>query len=404
MIFKPCLELSPCYEEGIFEDFNGIPKIATNFSLRDGNTLYLMGGTILCKYNISNKQSPILLKKTDIVADHTGDSAMELLCKGCAHATAMVDLGQYLAISLRNSGGGIAGMEDGMIVGNLSIIDKESLKKVKELNFENKVTFINKYKDLLIVSLHFHGFYVYKLTGDTDILTCAFKYIEVEKPRSSGTKEFQNCAVFKIGEHKLNIAFASYNNGISVYTYDLKKNSVTPHGELHPKTFPDMVGRIKGEKNTVFGLASKGNFVYGGLSTGNNRFRENFQHIDWARFDKRGIIYGPQDHLEEEHYHMELPEEDKPKFIGVIAGDPAPSFLCTAGDYLLFNLDKQGLGVAKIGPDNKLTYIGRALEDPEGRQLTYQLHFDGEFLYTSYRDLVENEKNPPVFRMYRLEN
>lgn len=97
---------------------------------------------------------------------------------------------------------------------------------------------------------------------------------------------------------------------------------------------------------------------------------------------------------------MELPEEDKPTFIGAIAGDPAPSFLCVAGNHLLFNLDKQGLGIARIESDGKLTYMGRALEDPCGRQLTYQLHFDGEFLYASYRNPLPNAEKPPVFRMY----
>ena len=404
MIFKPYLELFPCYEEGIFEDFNGIPKIATNFSLREGSTLYLMGNTILCKYDIADPENPKLLKKADIAADHGADPAMDFIRKDCAHATAMVDLGQYLAISLRNSGGGVGNMDDGVIVGNLSIIDKETLETVEELNFENKVTFIEKYKDLLIVSLHFHGFYIYKLRDDAELLSCIFKYIEVERPRSTKTREFQNCAIFEGEPGKINIAMASYKFGIHTYTYDLEKNCLVSCGELNPLAFPDMKDPETGAMNTVFGLAAKGNFVYGGISPGNNRFRERYQEVDWKRFDKRGIIYGPQERLEEEHYHLELPDCDKPAYIGIIAGDPAPSFLCVAGDYLLFNLDKQGLGMAKIEKDGKLTYKGRTLEDPQGRQLTYQLSFDGEFLYTSYRDLLENEEKPPVFRMYRMEN
>ena len=152
-----------------------------------------------------------------------------------------------------------------------------------------------------------------------------------------------------------------------------------------------------------FGLTAKGNFIYGGITPGNNRFREQYKDVDWKRFDKRGIIYGPHDRLAEEHYHMELPESDKPEFVGVIAGDPAPSFLCTVNNFLLFNLDKQGLGIAEIGTDNKLTYIGRALEDPDGRALTYSIHFDGEFLYTSYKMPVASTEKPPVFRMFTVD-
>ena len=100
---------------------------------------------------------------------------------------------------------------------------------------------------------------------------------------------------------------------------------------------------------------------------------------------------------------MELPDCDKPEYIGVIAGDPAPSYLCAVGDHILFNLDKQGIGIARIESDNKLTYIGRALEDADGRMLTYRIHFDGEFLYASYKMPIPNADKPPVFRMYRVE-
>lgn len=385
MTFTPYLELSPPY------------ATATNYSLRDGNVLYLIGGTVLCKYDISNPKSPVLLGMTDVLADHT---ATEFLQNGTAHATAMVDLGEHLAVSLRNSGGGVANMDDGVLVGNLSIIHKATLEKVGELNFENKVTSLTRYKDLLIVSLHFHGFYIYKIDGTA--LSCLFKHIEIEKPRGASTIEFQNCAVFEQKPNKIHLAFASYNNGISTFIYDLKENTLTRGGELHPSLFPDTVESLKGAKNTVFGLTAKGNFVYGGLSTGNKRFREQFKDLDWARYDKRGIIYGPHDRLEEEHYQMVLPECDKPLFIGAIAGDPAPSFLCTAEDYLLFNLDKQGLGIAKIGEDGKLTYLGRALEDPDGRQLTYHLHYDGQFLHTSYKVIPEGPLQP-VFRMFTVK-
>ena len=360
MIFTPYLELSPQYDEN--------QEIATNSYLRDGRILYLMGGTILCKYDISDPENPKLLKKADI----TKESQSDFIRKGCAHCTSMADLGKYLALSLRDSSGG--------------------------------VTNITRYKDLLIVSLHFHGFYIYKLTGDEEILTCLYRHIEIEKPQRTRTREFQNSAVFEKEAGKINIAFASYRYCISTYAYDLEKNTVTPCCELSPEAIPYMKEAQSIEKNKVFGLAAKGNFVYGGVSPGNHLFREQYKGVDWSRFDQRGIVYGPHDRLNEEHYHLELPDADKPKFIGVIAGDPAPSFLCVAKDYLLFNLDCEGLGIAKIEADGKLTYMGRTLEDPCGRQLTYALDFDGEFLFTSYKMPIPDEKHPPLFRIYRMEN
>ena len=362
-----------------------------------------MGGTVLCKYDISNKHQPKLLKKVDIAADHTGDPETNYIRKGCAHSTSIVDIGKYLVVSLRDSSGGITNMAEGVIVGNISIISKETLEKVKELNFENKVTYITRYKDLLIVSMHFHGFYFYKISNTADILCCILKYIEIEKPRSTSTREFQNSTIFEVDGKKINIAMASYKNGISVYTYDLEDNCVSTCCELNPEVFPDMYDVETGVRNTVFGLTAKGNFVYGGITPGNNRFREQYKNVDWKRFDKRGIIYGSHNRLSEEYYHMELPDEDKPKYVGVIAGDPSPSFLCTAGSYLLFNLDKQGLGIARIEDDNKLTYIGRTLEDPDGRVLTYRIHYDGEFLYTSYKMPVANAEIPPVFRVFKVD-
>ena len=404
MIFTPYIEVYPNYEDGIFKDYSGTQKIATNSYLRDGNLLYLMGGTVLCKYDISDSKNPKLLGRVDIAADHTGDPATDYIRKETAHSTAIVDIGDYLVISLRGGGGGVNNMADGVIVGNISIVSKETLQKVKELNFENRVTYITKYKDVLIVSLHFHGFYFYKITNDDDIVSCIFKHVEVEKPRTASTREFQNRAVFEAESGKINIAFASYIYGISVFTYDLEKNLIFPCCELNPGVFPDMHDATTGVKNTVFGLTSKGSFVYGGISPGNNRFRERCKDVDWNRFDKRGIIYGPHNRLAEEHYHMELPDNDKPEYVGAIMGDPAPSFLCTVGDYLLFNLDKGGLGIAKIEEDGRLTYIGRTLDDPDGRMLTYRIHFDGEFLYTSYKMPIPNADKPSVFRMYRVEN
>ncbi len=404
MLFAPYMEIYPNYEDGFFDDYDGTKKIATNTYHKDGNVLYLMGGTILCKYDISDIKTPRLLDRKDIAADHTGNPAMDYIRKESAHATAIVDIGNYLVISLRGGGGGVTNMADGVIVGNISIVSKETLEKVKEFNFENRVTYITKYKDLLIVSLHFHGFYFYKISNDSDIISCVFKHISVEKPRSASTREFQNSEVFEVEKGKINIAFASYIYGISVFTYDLENNVLSPCCALDPKVFQDMHDIETGVKNTVFGLTAKGNFVYGGISPGNNRFREKYKDVDWNRFDKRGIIYGPHDRLAEEHYHMELPHRDKPEYIGVIAGDPSPSFLCTVGHHLLFNLDKQGLGVARIENDNKLTYIGRTLEDPDGRMLTYRIYFDGEFLYTSYQMPVPNADKPPVFRMYKVKS
>ena len=196
-----------------------------------------------------------------------------------AHSTSIVDIGDYLVISLRGGGGGVANMADGVTVGNISVVDKKTLKQVKELNFENRVTNITRYKDLLIVSLHFHGFYIYKITGEADIISCVLKHIEVEKPRSAVTREFQNSAVFESEEGKINIAFSSYIYGISVYTYDIQNNLISLCSELDPEVFPDMRDRKSGVRNTVFGLTAKGDFVYAGISPGNNRFREQFKGI-----------------------------------------------------------------------------------------------------------------------------
>ena len=370
--------------------------------LREGTTLYATGGTVLYQYDLSDPQSPQLIKTADLSAGHSGEA--DYIRRGGAHVTAIADLGESLALSLRDSSGGVTNMEDGHIVGALSIVRKDTLEKVTELNFENKVTHVTRYRDLLIVSLHFHGFYVYKLTEDDRVLSCIYKYVEIEKPRRTSTREFQNSVIFEVEERKIHIAMASYAFGINVYTYDLENNCLTPCGELNPKTvLPHMQDAPSAGKNKVFGLAAKGSFVYGGVSPGNNLFREQYKDLNWDKLDHRGILYGPHDRLAEEHYHLPLPESDKPAFIGVIAGDPAPSFLCVAKDHLLFNLDKQGLGIAEIGADGKLTYVGRALEDPEGRQLTHCLCFDGEFLYASYKMPVADPQNPPVLRIYRVE-
>ena len=337
MQLTPYLEIYPSYEDGIFDPCNEKPKVPTSSYVRDGSTLYLMGATVLCKYDISEKNAPRLIAKTDVAADHTGDPLTDYIRRECAHSTSIVDIGDYLVISLRGGGGGTANMADGVTVGNISVIDKKTLRKVKELNFENRATYITRHGDLLIVSLHFHGFYIYRIVDNDDVISCIFKYVSVEAPRSPTTVEFQNSIVFEAGKNKINIAFASYIFGISVFTYDTENNTVTHCSQLHPNAFSDMQDGASGVKNTVFGLTSKGKFVYGGISPGNNRFREQYKNVDWDRFDKRGIIYGPHDSLEKEHYHLELPEGDKPEYIGVISGDPAPSFLCTVENFLLFN-------------------------------------------------------------------
>ena len=215
MNFIQHMEIYPNYEEGLFDNYNGTQRIATNSHLKDGNILYLMGGTVLCKYDISDSQAPKLLNRMDIAADHTGDPAMDYIRKESAHSTAIVDIGNYLVIALRGGGGGVKNMADGVIVGNISIVNKETLEKVKELNFENRVTYITKYKDLLIVSLHFHGFYIYKISKDSDIISCIFKKILVEKPRSALSREFQNSEIFEVGKNKINIAYVY----VYLYTY-----------------------------------------------------------------------------------------------------------------------------------------------------------------------------------------
>lgn len=44
MDFIPHMELYPNYEDGLFDNYDGTQKIATNSFLKDGNILYLMGG------------------------------------------------------------------------------------------------------------------------------------------------------------------------------------------------------------------------------------------------------------------------------------------------------------------------------------------------------------------------
>ena len=68
MDFIPHMELYPNYEDGLFDNYDGTQKIATNSFLKDGNILYLMGGTVLCKYNISDSEDPRLLNRADIAA------------------------------------------------------------------------------------------------------------------------------------------------------------------------------------------------------------------------------------------------------------------------------------------------------------------------------------------------
>ena len=93
MDFIPHMELYPNYEDGLFDNYDGTQRIATNSFLKDGNILYLMGGTVLCKYDISDSEAPRLLNRADIAADHTGDPAMDYIRKESAHSTAIVEIG-----------------------------------------------------------------------------------------------------------------------------------------------------------------------------------------------------------------------------------------------------------------------------------------------------------------------
>ena len=54
-----------------------------------------MGGTVLCKYDISDSKNPILLNRRDIADDHTDDPLRNYIRKGRAISTAMVDIGDY---------------------------------------------------------------------------------------------------------------------------------------------------------------------------------------------------------------------------------------------------------------------------------------------------------------------
>ena len=272
MQFTTHLKISPNYEEGVFPADRMPSRSATNTSLRDGSILYLMGRTVLCKYDVSDASEPRLLKKVDVAASHPTEDTTDYINKYNAHSTAILDIGKYLAVSLRGGGGGVKNMADGVVVGAVVVIDKESLTVVKELCFENRVTYINRYENLLIVSLHFHGFYIYEITDD-EIISCVCKHIEEEKPRKATTREFQNCAVFDAEDGKINISFASYLYGICTYTYDKRAKAISYCCELNPKAFPDTYDPKSGVTNTVFGLTSKGGFVYGGITPGNNRFR-----------------------------------------------------------------------------------------------------------------------------------
>ena len=100
---------------------------------------------MLCKYDISDSKNPILLNRRDIADDHTDAPLRNYIRKGRALSTAMVDIGDHIVISLRGGGGGVANMADGVTVGNISIVNKTTLEKVKDLNFENRVTYITKY-------------------------------------------------------------------------------------------------------------------------------------------------------------------------------------------------------------------------------------------------------------------
>lgn len=396
-LFTPIAEICPD-----FAGFAGAYRnnIGVNAYVKDGSYLYLMGSTILQKYDISDIHTPKLLCQTDVNADHLPDAPNDFLSGKHAHATALINGGQYLFIGIRGGGGGVSNMDDGVLVGNLAVVDKTTLKKVKEITFENRVTGITRHRDYLIVSLHFHGFYIYRL-NDCDILRLVATHIETEKPRRANTREFQNSVVVSADDTHIKMAFACYLFGIGVYDFNTKSASLTFSGGLNQNLFPHMsTPSPHSTGHTVYGIAGHAGWVYGGVSTGHNRFREAYQTVDWNVFDHRGVLYGPADKTTGEQYLMELPNEDKPTYTGMLGGDPAPAYLCVAEPYLLFNLDKEGIGVAEIQKDGKLTYLGRTLEDAEGRALSHNLQFDGQWLYAAYRHPLGEENIPPVFRIF----
>ena len=69
-------------------------------------------------------------------------------------------------------------------------------------------------------------------------------------------------------------------------------------------------------------------------------------------------------------------------------------------NYLFFNLDKQGLGVAKIEDGGKLRYIGSILDDRKGRMLTHGMQIDGDTLLLSFKKPIPDADTPPVLRAY----
>ena len=82
---------------------------------------------------------------------------MDFIRKESAHSTAIVDIGDYLVISLRGGGGGVANMADGVIVGNISVISKETLENMLSeyqgtlIVVSHDRYFINKVADKLLV-------------------------------------------------------------------------------------------------------------------------------------------------------------------------------------------------------------------------------------------------------------
>ena len=139
------MEISPNYDEETLKSCNGIQTIPTHAYYREGSILYLIGSTVLCKYDISDPHEPKLLAMRDIASEAIADPASNYIRKKAAHATAMVDIGRHLVISLRGGGGGVTNMDDGVIVGSLRVVDKQTLEPVKALDFENRVTYIIRF-------------------------------------------------------------------------------------------------------------------------------------------------------------------------------------------------------------------------------------------------------------------
>lgn len=93
------------------------------------------------------------------------------------------------------------------INGSLKIIDKENLDVLSSFNYDNKVTFMNIYKDRLIVCF-LNGFNVYDVSDSRNPIL-AFSY------RHPVFKEFQGCGFYE-KEGKVYCTICNYVDGITI--------------------------------------------------------------------------------------------------------------------------------------------------------------------------------------------